>query len=190
MALQARGASQAIVTSRISRYYVEQATQSALYELARLDVARGMLSWSADAPDVPLNGTPVTREVFGRAYTVRYQDVAGMVDIYAASPALLTAVGIDADRFIAARERVLERWPDGTRPATLEQSLALIEAKLGHAIGVEDGLRDVLTQNSGKAVLDPVTMAADLRGRLDVGAQAGLFARRGRQPERVVVGVK
>lgn len=131
--------------------------------------------------------TPVTREVFGQVYTVRYQDVAGMVDIYAASPALLTAVGIDADGFIAARERVLERWPNGTRPATLEQSLALIEVELGHAIGIEDGLRDVLTQRSGKAVLDPGTMAAGLRGRMDLGATAGLFARRRRQPERVVV---
>ena len=190
MALQARGASQAIVTSRISRYYVEQATQSALYELARLDVARGMLSWSADTPEMPLNGTPVTREVFGQGYTVRYQDVAGMVDIYAASPALLTAVGIDADGFIAARERVLKRWPNGTRPATVEQSLGLIEAELGHVIGVEDGLRDVLTQRSGKAVLDPVTMALGLRGRMDVGTEAGVLARRGKQPERVVVGVK
>jgi hypothetical protein len=93
-----------------------------------------------------------------------------MVDIYAASPALLTVIGVDAESFIAARARVLERWPNGTHPATLEQSLALIEAELGHATGVEDGLRDVLTQRSGKAVLDPVTMAAGLRGRMDVGA--------------------
>jgi hypothetical protein len=96
-------------------------------------------------------------------------------------------IGIDADGFIAARERVLERWPDGTRPATLEQSLALIEAELGRTIGAEDGLRDVLTQGSGNAILDPVTMAAGLRGRMDVGAEAGLVARRGRQPQRVVI---
>jgi hypothetical protein len=90
----------------------------------------------------PSNGTPVTREVFGQSYSVRYQDVAGMVDIHTASPALLTAVGIAAVGFIAARARVLERWPNGTRPATLEQSLGLIEAELGRAIGVEDGLRN------------------------------------------------
>lgn len=131
----------------------------------------------------------MAREVFGQTYTIRYQDVAGMVDIYTASPALLTAVGIDADGFIAARARVLERWPNGTRPATVEQSLALIEAELGRAIGGEDGLRDVLTQRSGKAVLDPVTMAAGLRGRMDVGAEAGVLARRGKQPERVVVDI-
>lgn len=64
-------------------------------------------------------------------YTVRHQDIAGMVDIYAASPALLTVIGVDAESFIAARARVLERWPNGTHPATLEQSLALIEAELG-----------------------------------------------------------
>ena len=135
---------------------------------------------------LPTNCTPVIRAVFGRSYTIRYQDVAGMVDIYAASPALLTVIGIDADGFIAARERVLERWPDGTRPATLEQSLALIEAELGRTIGAEDGLRDVWTQGSGNAILAPVTMAAGLRGRMDVGAEAGLVARRGRQPQRVV----
>jgi hypothetical protein len=113
-----------------------------------------------------------------------------MVDIHTASPAPLTAVGITAVAFIAARARVLESWPNGTRPATLEQSLGLIEAELGRAIGVEDGLRDVLTQSSGKAVLDPVTMALGLRGRMDVGAEDGLLARRGRQPERVVVATR
>ncbi|MFT6169043.1 MAG: hypothetical protein ACJAR9_001158 [Celeribacter sp.] len=110
-----------------------------------------------------------------------------MVDIHTASPAPLTAVGITAVAFIAARARVVERWPNGTRPATLEQSLSLIEAELGREIGIEAELRDVLTQSSGKAVLDPVTMAAGLRGRMDVGAEAGLVARRERQPEQVVV---
>jgi hypothetical protein len=122
-----------------------------------------------------------------QGYTVRHQDIAEMVDIHTASPAPLTAVGITAVAFIAARARVVERWPNGTRPATLEQSLSLIEAELGREIGIEAELRDVLTQSSGKAVLDPVTMAAGLRGRMDVGAEAGLVARRERQPEQVVV---
>lgn len=37
--------------------------------------------------------------------------------------------------------------------------------------------------------LDPMTMAVGLRGRMDVGAEAGVLVRRGRQPERVVVEV-
>lgn len=61
-------------------------------------------------PWVPSNGTLVTREVFGQIYTVHYQDVAGVMDIYTATPALLTAVGIAAVGFIAARRRTLEGW--------------------------------------------------------------------------------
>lgn len=160
----------------MSRFYEEQLSRAALYELARVDIARGMLSWREDAPEVPLNSTPIEKELWGQTWELRYQDVAGLVDICHAPAEILTALGIDADAFFARREEMLSNWPNGSRAASLEQSMALLE--------LDPALRPVLTQASGRAQINPATMPVEL-----LEALAGVDGAKGRakQPEVVEI---
>jgi hypothetical protein len=129
---------------------------------------------------------------------LRYQDVAGLVNLYAASPALLSVIGLDGEAIVARRVQLLAEWSvdgllGGTRPATLAQSMAVLgldafgegpALAVGLSEGFPDALTEALTVRSGVREINQMTAPKAVLDALS-GTQG--VAVRNVQPELVRV---
>ena len=151
--LQTRGHSNLRVLSRLTVSLQDRAARDALTELLRGPLAGAMTN--IDGTDVRLDGTPFEMEWAGRTWRVRAQDLAGLIDVYLASEAVLAALPLDATSLASRRAKVLSTLPPGGRFPTLQLSLV--------NFGVDPAVYDTLATQSGYDVPRIRTLPAELR---------------------------
>ena len=180
VAVQQKAQANIKVIARLTDGLRKDAARDAVYERLRGLVADAMTS-GAGVNGVPLlNGTPFVMQQGGKDWTVRLQDVEGLVDIYLAPPQLLELLPFDARAFAANRSRALAELQPGERFPTLEASLARFGVD-----GVE--VNGMVTQSSQTGALRVGTMAEQLRAR---GGLIPPGIREGEQVVKVQVGIE
>ena len=141
-------------------------TERALVERAALRGAASDLILALGASEI-LREQPLTAQIGGEAVAIRLLDVAGLVDLNAADPALLGAVLAELGAPPGALARVEARRRAGgiVDAAQLARVAGLPEDRLG-------ALAEVVTVRSGRAGLSPEHVPSGLREML---ARRGLW---------------
>lgn len=178
IALQQKAFANVRIMAKITNQLQDAAAKSAVYERLRGPVADAMTGISGDRPR--LNGEAIILSEAGRDWTVRVQDVEGLIDVYFSPPQTLALLPIDAARVAEARERELSQLQPGERFPTLAASLA----RFGVPVGDLDGM---VTQASQTGSLRVATLALALRA-LGVNIPPGV--REAEQVIRVTIDIR
>lgn len=135
--LQARELAQMRVMGRLIETQREALDRQALHVLVTGDIAAGMLESGAGAPT--LDGSPIIKRFDGRDWTVRLQDVEGLIDLYLSSQDVLDRAGLNGRDILRKRAQLTETQRGGRLPS-LTQSAAFF--------AVPDDMLGWVTQSS------------------------------------------
>ncbi|MEZ5733125.1 MAG: hypothetical protein R3D97_12460 [Paracoccaceae bacterium] len=166
---------------------LEKAERQALEEIAirerlRLLLAGAMTARAPGAGALPLDGTPLTLRQGDRDWTLALNDVAGLVDIYFASPAMLALLPDHGVQIASGREGVAAALGHGGRYPVLEQSLALF----GLDRAARHDVAGFVTQSGRSGRINPAVALEGLRAQLAGLPPAETAAG---QAERVQIGL-